>query len=488
VDGWFTLRQDYEDLEPRVIELASRGLSFGMHVIASAVRWSEIRPRLRDMLGTKFELRLGDPMESEVGSRTAAAVPHLAGRGLTSAGHHFLSALPRLDGVSATGDLTEATKAAVAEIGTFWTGPSAPGVRLLPTRLPAEQLPPADGEVRACLGWDEQRLEPVWHDFAATPPITRHDSLAPIPPIRHAPLPSIASVLDSISRSPAPTVTPADQDHTAAPAPLPSPTVTGGTRRQPLRTMTVTSPQIHTPSPETTTTTSSDDVQKHPAPTITVTTPSGEDLVTAPPLPSSRTTDLDSQGPPPPVPHQQGGPPQHATAAPTTPGHKPPPAPVTAPPPTTVERISSEPIEFDASSTELDGEQGRLISSLASQVATSGMVRTSNDGPRPVVTVDAHATVAHGGRAHFGQSLQLSALRGASVAAAFREALGQELADRRTPGSPQVSVGDIPLIVLPQGAPGSQQLTVEQLPPVSDQTVLHVDLQNQQPDPTQPST
>ncbi len=168
VDGWFTLRQDYEDLEPRVIELASRGLSFGMHVVASAVRWSEIRPRMRDMLGTKFELRLGDPMESEVGSRIAAAVPHRPGRGLTSSGHHFLSALPRLDGSSATGDLTEATKAAVAEIDTFWTGPSAPGVRLLPTRLPFEQLPPPEA-TRICLGWDEQRLEPTWHDFDTNP-------------------------------------------------------------------------------------------------------------------------------------------------------------------------------------------------------------------------------------------------------------------------------------------------------------------------------
>ncbi|QMU80331.1 type VII secretion protein EccCa [Streptacidiphilus sp. PB12-B1b] len=169
VDGWFTLRQDYEDLEPRVMELAARGLSFGIHLVASAVRWSEIRPRLRDMLGTKLELRLGDPMESEVGSRTAAAVPHLAGRGLTSAGHHFLSALPRLDGAATTGDLTQATKAAVAEIDTFWTGPTAPGVRLLPTRLPHTQLPPPEGDLRICLGWDEQRLEPAWHDFAATP-------------------------------------------------------------------------------------------------------------------------------------------------------------------------------------------------------------------------------------------------------------------------------------------------------------------------------
>ncbi|MEU2424750.1 type VII secretion protein EccCa [Streptomyces sp. NPDC007851] len=171
VDGWATLRQDFDDLEQRIMELAARGLSFGLHVVASAVRWSEVRPRLRDMLGTKLELRLGDSMESEVGSRAAAGVPHRPGRGLTSSGHHFLSALPRLDSSSRTDDLTAATKAAVAEIDTFWTGPRAPGVRLLPTRLDARRLPaPAESrDLRFCLGWDEQRLAPVWHDFGTTP-------------------------------------------------------------------------------------------------------------------------------------------------------------------------------------------------------------------------------------------------------------------------------------------------------------------------------
>ncbi|WP_406379771.1 type VII secretion protein EccCa [Streptomyces sp. NBC_00197] len=171
VDGWATLRQDYDDLEQRVMELAARGLSFGLHVVVSAVRWSEVRPRLRDMLGTKLELRLGDSMESEVGSRAAAGVPHQPGRGLTASGHHFLSALPRLDSASRTDDLTAATKAAVAEIDTFWTGGSAPGVRLLPTGLDARRLPtPADTrDLKFCLGWDEQRLAPVWHDFGATP-------------------------------------------------------------------------------------------------------------------------------------------------------------------------------------------------------------------------------------------------------------------------------------------------------------------------------
>ncbi|MFC5219730.1 type VII secretion protein EccCa [Streptomyces coerulescens] len=171
VDGWATLRQDFEDLEQRVMELAARGLSFGLHVITSAVRWSEIRARLRDMLGTKLELRLGDSMESEVRSKAAAGVPHQPGRGLTGSGHHFLSALPRLDSSSRTDDLTAATKGAVAEIDTFWTGDRAPGVRLLPTRLEAGSLPAAarERDLKFCLGWDEQRLAPVWHDFATTP-------------------------------------------------------------------------------------------------------------------------------------------------------------------------------------------------------------------------------------------------------------------------------------------------------------------------------
>jgi S-DNA-T family DNA segregation ATPase FtsK/SpoIIIE len=147
VDGWFTLRQDYEDLEPRINELAARGLNFGVHVVLSAVRWSEIRPRTRDLLGTKFELRLGDAMESELGGKVAAGVPHQPGRGLTRSGHHFLSALPRLDSSSEIADLAAATKSAAAEIEVFWRGRPAPAVRLLPGKLPAGQLPGPDGDL-----------------------------------------------------------------------------------------------------------------------------------------------------------------------------------------------------------------------------------------------------------------------------------------------------------------------------------------------------
>ncbi|MEU7906152.1 type VII secretion protein EccCa [Actinoplanes sp. NPDC049118] len=169
VDGWFTMKQDFSELEGRFGELAARGLSFGIHVVVTATRWSEIRTWLRDLLGTKFELRLGDSMESEVGSRKAALVPNQPGRGMTSQALHFLSALPRVDGSATVGDLAEATKAIVEEVGTFWRGPVAPPVRLLPTRLPVEQLAEPEPAFRVCVGLDEQRLAPVWHDFMTTP-------------------------------------------------------------------------------------------------------------------------------------------------------------------------------------------------------------------------------------------------------------------------------------------------------------------------------
>jgi S-DNA-T family DNA segregation ATPase FtsK/SpoIIIE len=169
VDGWGILRHDFEAVEEKAGELLARGLSFGIHVVGAAVRWSEFRTRIRDLMGTKFELRLGDPLESEVGQRKATGVPHQPGRGLTKSGHHFLCGLPRLDGVSDTAEITAATRDAVAEIDTFWRGPRAPGVRMLPLSLPVSRLPEPEGDMRLCLGWDEQRLQPVWHDFGRTP-------------------------------------------------------------------------------------------------------------------------------------------------------------------------------------------------------------------------------------------------------------------------------------------------------------------------------
>ncbi|WP_370948059.1 type VII secretion protein EccCa [Amycolatopsis sp. cg5] len=173
VDGWYTIRQDFEELEERFTELAARGLSFGIHLVIATNRWSEMRPWLRDVLGTRFELKLGDPVDSEVHSRVAATVPPIPGRGITPDKLHFLAALPRIDGSSDTDDLADAT-VELSEALALPGAPVAPKVRLLPHVLTARELPgptapSPSAEMRVPLGIEDVELAPQWHDFDASP-------------------------------------------------------------------------------------------------------------------------------------------------------------------------------------------------------------------------------------------------------------------------------------------------------------------------------
>ena len=173
VDGWYTLRQDFEELENRFTELAARGLSFGIHLVVASSRWAEMRPWLRDVLGTRFELRLGDPSDSEINGRFAATVPQVPGRGITPDRLHFLTALPRIDGEQATDDLAEAT-AELAEALAAPDAPTAPPVRLLPAQLapadlPAPTAPAASAAMHMPLGIEDVGLDVQWLDFDASP-------------------------------------------------------------------------------------------------------------------------------------------------------------------------------------------------------------------------------------------------------------------------------------------------------------------------------
>jgi S-DNA-T family DNA segregation ATPase FtsK/SpoIIIE len=169
IDGWYGFRQEYERLEPAIQRIASRGLGFGVHLAITASRWSEIRPWLRDMVGSRFELRLGDPIDSEVNPATAREVPALPGRGITKDKHHFISALPRIDGDSDAMTLHQGAADLVQRVSVGWNMPAAPAVRMLPTVLPAERLAPPAAPFQVALGWDEARLEPVVHDFDQHP-------------------------------------------------------------------------------------------------------------------------------------------------------------------------------------------------------------------------------------------------------------------------------------------------------------------------------
>jgi DNA segregation ATPase FtsK/SpoIIIE, S-DNA-T family len=167
VDGWSTIRTEFEDLETSVIDIANRGLSFGVHIAASAGRWMDVRHTIRDVFGTRLELRLGDPSDSMLNRRAAINVPEkAAGRGITTDGLHFLAALPRVDSHQAVDDLVEAQRALVTRIRDAWDGPPAPAVRLLPAQVPYEAIP-ANGRPGFPIGIVETDLRAVTVDFSS---------------------------------------------------------------------------------------------------------------------------------------------------------------------------------------------------------------------------------------------------------------------------------------------------------------------------------
>ncbi|WP_211192779.1 type VII secretion protein EccCa [Actinoplanes sp. TBRC 11911] len=172
VDGWFTLRQEFEAFEDAIRAIAAQGLNFGVHLLMTAARWSEVHHAMRDQIGTRLELRLGDSVDSVVDIRLAATVPQLAGRGLTTDKLHFLAALPRIDGISDPSSLADGVRALAMMVADFWPGEPAPPVRTLPAVLPASALPEPTGDLRIALGLDEAAMQPVWHDFADLPHLT----------------------------------------------------------------------------------------------------------------------------------------------------------------------------------------------------------------------------------------------------------------------------------------------------------------------------
>src|SRR5581483_6687583 len=137
-------------------------------LVLTANRWAELRPQIRDLTGSRFELRLGEPFESDVDRRAAANVPvDVPGRGITGEKLHFLAALPRIDGRADPATLPDGLARLVESVRAAWTGPGAPPVRLLPTRLPVAELNAAVDDTGAVpIGLTEETLGGAYLDLA----------------------------------------------------------------------------------------------------------------------------------------------------------------------------------------------------------------------------------------------------------------------------------------------------------------------------------
>jgi type VII secretion protein EccCb len=141
IDGWPAFVAEFPDLEPAVQDIAGQGLAYGVHVIITTPRWTELKSRVRDYLGTKIEFRLGDVNETQIDRITREIPANRPGRAVSLEKHHLMMGVPRLDGVHSADNIVEAISAAVQQIASRHTD-QAPQVRVLPERIYLHQLDP----------------------------------------------------------------------------------------------------------------------------------------------------------------------------------------------------------------------------------------------------------------------------------------------------------------------------------------------------------
>lgn len=145
IDQWAMFSQEFgHELAEAVADIVNGGLHYGVHVILTASRWQDIRMSLRDNIGGRLELRLTDPIESEIDRRAAERVPpDTPGRAIDSTGRLTQIMLPPTE---------------FDDIHVRWLGhPPAPKVTILPTQLDASDVSVLDP---SAIGVEEHGLAP----------------------------------------------------------------------------------------------------------------------------------------------------------------------------------------------------------------------------------------------------------------------------------------------------------------------------------------
>ncbi|BBY10226.1 type VII secretion protein EccCa [Mycobacterium marseillense] len=182
VDNYRALAEENEVLIEQVNVIINQGPSFGVHVVVTADRESELRPPVRSGFGSRVELRLAAVEDAKlVRSRFAKDVPVKPGRGMVAvnyvrldadpqSGLHTLVARPAL---ASTPDNRFESDSIVEAVSRIATG-QAPPVRRLPATFGVEQLREiAARDTRQGVGaggiaWaiSELDLSPVYLNFA----------------------------------------------------------------------------------------------------------------------------------------------------------------------------------------------------------------------------------------------------------------------------------------------------------------------------------
>ena len=157
VDGWHSLiaaDSKLEDLKDALATIAAEGPAAGVHLVVTTQRWNAVRPNVRDLIGTRLELKLTEPMDSLLDRKLQEKLPAAPGRGITAAGKSML--------IAATAKEDIAHIAAQAADQT-----PVPKLKVLPARIAIDELAqsvPAERDGRILLGIGGRDVEPVTFD------------------------------------------------------------------------------------------------------------------------------------------------------------------------------------------------------------------------------------------------------------------------------------------------------------------------------------
>lgn len=161
VDGWGTFRDEFDDFDYAIADIAARGTNFGVHVIITVTQGMQVRMRMQGSMGGRIELRLNDAYDSEFDRHVMEQVPKdAAGRGVTGTrkqAHVFQAALPArsLEEDAGQPSLIEA-------ITVKWGDASVTKVEVLPRVVTLADLPATEpGDRGVLVGLSELNLGPA---------------------------------------------------------------------------------------------------------------------------------------------------------------------------------------------------------------------------------------------------------------------------------------------------------------------------------------
>ena len=176
VDGWGTFRDEFDDLDYAIADIAARGTNFGIHVVVTVTQAMQVRMRMQGSMGGRLELRLNDVYDSEFERSVMEQVPRdTPGRGVTGTRQKaliFQSALPVLaTSEDDAGDDSSAQKELVDAVVAKWGDRTVTRVEVLPTLVRATDLPAVQqGDAGVLVGISELNLGPAEIDvFGADP-------------------------------------------------------------------------------------------------------------------------------------------------------------------------------------------------------------------------------------------------------------------------------------------------------------------------------